>query len=74
MEKRAYVWTIGAIIYVLGMFPLFYVYSFQGDAGYGLIDLIATFGGFVVMFGQAFMVFLPSGQQKKRTSPSAPKA
>ena len=57
-------WSIGAVIYVLGMFPLLIIYQ-QGDAGFGLIDLIATFGAFVVMFGQAFAVFWPEKKETK---------
>lgn len=57
-------WSIGAAIYVLGMFPLLYVYQ-QGDAGIGLIDYVAIFGAFVVMFGQAFVAFLPEKKDTK---------
>lgn len=65
MEMKDYFWVIGAAIYVLGMFPLFYVYQFQGDATYGLIDYIATFGAFLVM-GQAFVTFWPTKKQEMK--------
>ncbi|HKW05216.1 MAG TPA: hypothetical protein VJN71_07965 [Nitrososphaerales archaeon] len=66
MEKRSYFWSIGAAIYVLGMFPLFYLYQFQGDTTYGLIDFIATFGAFLVM-AQAFVTFWPSKKQELKS-------
>ena len=36
------------------MFPLFYQYQFQHIIDYGLIDMIATVGAFIVV-GQAFL-------------------
>ncbi|HZW55126.1 MAG TPA: hypothetical protein VFF30_02460 [Nitrososphaerales archaeon] len=51
---RDSIWLIGAIIYVLGMFPLFYFYQYSHSTDYGLIDMIATAGAFIVM-AQAFL-------------------
>jgi hypothetical protein len=53
---KDYIWLIGAIIYVGGMFPIFYSYHFNGDTGYGLVDILATVGAFIVM-GQVFTSF-----------------
>ncbi|MGI0078526.1 MAG: hypothetical protein ACRECH_02780 [Nitrososphaerales archaeon] len=67
MLGRKYFWTIGAAIYVLGMFPLFYLYQFQGDAGYGVIDFIATFGAFLVM-AHAFVALFPEKNEAKKVT------
>ena len=64
MDIREYMWSIGAAIYVLGMFPIFILYQ-QGDAGFSLIDYISIFGAFVVMFGQAFVFFWPKKKETK---------
>ena len=50
------IWVIGAIIYVLGMFPMFYVYQYQGSTDYGLIDYLATFGAFLVLAQAIFAI------------------
>jgi hypothetical protein len=47
---REYFWTIGAVIYVLFMFPVFYEYTFTHVIGYGVFDIIASIGAFIVVF------------------------
>ncbi len=63
MALKDYLWLIGAAIYVGGMFPMFYTYQFNGDTTFGLVDILATFGGFLVMFGQAFVSFMPDKKE-----------
>lgn len=48
---------IGAIIYVAGMFPLYYSYQYLGLLDYGLLDIIPTIGAFIVMAQAFFGVF-----------------
>ncbi len=64
MEKRDLIWIVGAAIYVIGMFPIFYLYQFQGDTSYGLTDAFSSLGAFLVM-GYAFMAFLPQKREEK---------
>ena len=66
MAKKEYLWSIGAAIYVLGMFPLFYLYQFQHDTSYGLIDFFATTGAFIVMFGMGFGALWPEKNESKK--------
>ena len=64
MEKRDLIWIIGVAIYVIGMFPVFYLYQFHGDTSYGITDVFSSIGAFLVM-GYAFMAFLPEKREAK---------
>ncbi len=57
MALKDYIWTIGAVIYVGFMFPIFYQYTFLHDATFGVFDILAAIGAFIVlsqMFWAAF--------------------
>lgn len=49
------IWLIGAIIYVLGMFPLFYFYSYTSVDKFGAILTNLTY---ISIFGAVGVLFL----------------
>jgi hypothetical protein len=51
-------WTIGVVIYVGFMFPIFYSYSVLHDTSFGIYDIIATIGGLIVL-SQMFFAVIP---------------
>ena len=58
LALKDYIWTIGAIIYVGFMFPVFYLYTDLHDTSYGIFDIIATIGGLLVV-AQMFFAAIP---------------
>ncbi len=58
MDLKEYVWVIGAVIYVAFMFPIFYFYTYAHDTSYGIFDIIATIGSFIVL-AQMFLAAIP---------------
>ena len=65
---KEYIWTVGAIIYVAFMFPVFVQYAFFHETGFGVFDIIATIGGLIVVC-QMFLAAIPkepSMEQVKR--------
>jgi hypothetical protein len=66
---REYMWTVGAVIYVVFMFPIFYEYTIVHDISYGVFDIIASIGAFLVVC-QMFVAALakePSSEQVQRS-------
>ncbi len=66
---KDYLWTIGAIIYVAFMFPVFYYYTVMHETSYGVFDIIATIGAFVVM-AQMFVAAIPKEPTAKQAKES----
>ena len=54
MELKEEVWLIGTIVYVLGMFPLFYIYQSQPFNRFGTLitglTLISIIGAVGILF------------------------
>jgi hypothetical protein len=69
MAFKDYIWTIGAIIYVGFMFPVFYEYTFLHDTSYGVFDIIATAGGFIVL-AQMFIAAIPKEPTREQVEKS----
>lgn len=55
MEIREELWLIGAIIYVLGMFPLYYLYNAQPLDRFGSLIQGMTY---ISIFGAVGILFL----------------
>jgi hypothetical protein len=70
---KEYLWVIFAILYVLGMFPLFYVYqAFPADR-YTLVPEVAyiSTGACVLLFAQFFVAALTVPKSAKKTESSS---
>ncbi|MDG6996792.1 MAG: hypothetical protein JRN52_12790 [Nitrososphaerota archaeon] len=52
--NKGQIWMVGGIIYVLGMFLIFYFYQFQGVVNPGYIAFMSIGGAFLCM-GQMFL-------------------
>lgn len=67
MELRESVWLIGTLVYVLGMFPLWYVYQTQPFDRFGTLmqtlPLISIFGAVGLLF--IYMLFGAMGKPPK---------
>ena len=59
MELKEELWVIGAAIYVLGMFPLYYLYNAQPFDRFGALitglTLISIVGAVGVLFAYMFI-------------------
>jgi hypothetical protein len=58
MEIKEEIWLIGAIIYVLGMFPLYYLYNAQPFDRFGSLITGLTLISIIGVVGVLFLFML----------------
>jgi hypothetical protein len=63
---KGQIWAIGAIIYTLGMFLIFYFYQYKALTDPGLLSLISIGGAFLVLAQMFVGAFDEKGAPKSK--------